>query len=416
MNEIAISVKNLSKKYHLYDSPQHRLKEALHPFRKKYHREFWALRDVSFEVKKGESVGIIGKNGSGKSTLLQMLCGTLQPSEGNLWINGRISALLELGAGFNPEFTGRDNVYMNAALMGLTRKEIDERFDAIAGFADIGEFLEQPVKTYSSGMYVRLAFATAVNVDPDILIIDEALAVGDLRFQKKCKEKMNEFKERGITIVLVSHTMSDINTMCQRAIFLKKGQAAYIGGASDTINAYTYEESKAELIKAEGHMTVGPEGKGLPSTHGGDKGGTGDIFISDVICYQKGMDRSLPEIEFGKNIIIEFDFETTGRIRRPIFRVNFSVTGYKFFANIDSTDTGLHIPAIEGEGKVILEIKHPNLYPQAYKINIGVVTETINTHHFFWSEAAGFLVKAPNDKCMSYPTAIVALDSEMRLL
>ncbi|TAN63041.1 ABC transporter ATP-binding protein, partial [bacterium] len=168
--ENAISVKNLSKKFRIYSSPAEGLKEALHPFRKKYHKEFWALKDVSFDVKKGECVGIIGRNGSGKSTLLQILCGILQPTSGEVRVNGRISALLELGAGFNPQFTGRENVFLNGSINGISREEMETRFDEIANFADIGEFIEQPVKTYSSGMYVRLAFACAINVDPDILI------------------------------------------------------------------------------------------------------------------------------------------------------------------------------------------------------------------------------------------------------
>lgn len=176
LNDVTISVRNLSKSYKMYPTPKERLKELLHPFGKKYHQEFWALRDVSFEIKKGECIGILGRNGSGKSTLLQLLCGILQPTEGEIKTNGRISALLELGAGFSPQFTGRENVYMNGALMGFTKEEMDERLNAIAEFADIGEFIDQPVRTYSSGMFVRLAYACAVNVEPDILIVDEALA------------------------------------------------------------------------------------------------------------------------------------------------------------------------------------------------------------------------------------------------
>lgn len=424
MEDVAISVKNLSKKYRLYDSPKHRLKEALHPFKKKFHREFWALRNVSFELKKGDSIGIIGKNGSGKSTLLQMLCGVLQPTDGEIIVNGRISALLELGAGFNPDFTGKDNAYMNGAIKGYTREEMDEKFQDIAQFADIGDFINQPVKTYSSGMYVRLAFATAVIFDPDILIIDEALAVGDLRFQKKCREKMNEFKSRGITIILVSHSMSDISTMCQTALFLKNGEPVLIGPASEAINAYTFEENKAEAKKIEEKPVQsvkekslpainGVERKSLPTVPGGNIGGTHDIFVSNLICYKKGGEKSVSEIEFGKNIMIEFDYEAVNRIEVPIFRINFSITGYRFFANIDSTDAGLNVPFIEGKGKITLEIKRPNLYPQAYKINIAVVTKNINSHLFFWIEAASFVVKAPKNKYMSYPTAIVELDSEI---
>ncbi len=236
--DIAISVKNLSKKYRLYDSPQHRLKEALHPFRKKYHRDFWALRDVSFEVKKGETVGIIGRNGSGKSTLLQLICGTVTPTEGEIKVNGRMAALLELGAGFNPEFTGRDNVYMNTAIIGLSREEVDARFDEIAAFADIGNFIEQPVRIYSSGMYVRLAFAVAVCVDPQILIIDEALSVGDARFQKKCFDRMNSFKEGGRTIILVSHAPNILKTFPSKGMFIDGGRIRYLGDPVEAVLKY----------------------------------------------------------------------------------------------------------------------------------------------------------------------------------
>jgi ABC-type polysaccharide/polyol phosphate transport system ATPase subunit len=223
-SNIAISVRKLSKKYQLYETPKQRLKEALHPFKKKYHREFWALKDVSFEARHGEIVGIIGRNGSGKSTILQLISGTLTPTQGNVIVNGRVSALLELGAGFNPQFTGKENVYMNAAIMGLSREDIDTRYDGIVAFADIGNFIDQPVKTYSSGMYIRLAFACAINVDPEILIIDEALAVGDARFQRKCYAKLEEFRKSGKTILFVSHNTEIINQICDHAMLLDKGQ------------------------------------------------------------------------------------------------------------------------------------------------------------------------------------------------
>jgi lipopolysaccharide transport system ATP-binding protein len=247
MNDIAISVKNLSKKYRLYDTPQHRLKEALHPFRKKYHRDFWALKDISFEVKKGENVGIIGRNGSGKSTLLQIICGVLQQSQGNIRVNGKISALLELGAGFNPEFTGRENVYLNGAINGFSKEEMDKRFDAIAEFADIGDFIEQPVKTYSSGMYVRLAFSAAINVDPDILVVDEALSVGDMFFQAKCALRINELISKGITFLFVSHDINSVKSLCKRAILLQEGRMIEYGNAS--VVAQKFFESKVNEMR-----------------------------------------------------------------------------------------------------------------------------------------------------------------------
>lgn len=221
-SEIAIRVESLSKCYQIYDQPRDRLKQFVLPRLKRlaglppkqYYHEFWALKDVSFEVKKGETVGIIGRNGSGKSTLLQMICGTLSPTSGSVTTHGRIAALLELGSGFNPEFTGRENVYMNASVLGLTKDEIDARFDEIAAFADIGEFIEQPVKIYSSGMMVRLAFAVQAQVEPNIMIVDEALAVGDAKFQAKCFERLKKLKESGTSILLVTHSTEQIVTHC----------------------------------------------------------------------------------------------------------------------------------------------------------------------------------------------------------
>jgi lipopolysaccharide transport system ATP-binding protein len=256
MNEIAIRVSNLSKCYHIYDKPNDRLKQfvipklckAWPPLRRffptpdsplpTYHREFWALKDVSFEIKKGETVGIIGHNGSGKSTLLQMICGTLNPTSGGVQTNGRIAALLELGSGFNPEFTGRENVYMNGAVLGLSKEEIDSRFDEIAAFADIGDFIEQPVKTYSSGMFVRLAFAIQANVDPEILIVDEALAVGDAYFVHRCMARFHDLQRRGTTIIFVSHDASSVKRLCGRVLWLKNGHLTLAGNATTVVDAY----------------------------------------------------------------------------------------------------------------------------------------------------------------------------------
>jgi len=238
-DDIAIRVTNLSKRYEIYATPHDRLKQFVLPrlrgiagkARKQYFREFWALKDISFEVKKGETFGIVGRNGAGKSTLLQILCGTLTPSSGSVEINGRVAALLELGAGFNPEFTGRENVYMNASVLGLSSEEIAARFEDIAAFADIGDFIEQPVKTYSSGMYVRLAFSVAINVEPQILVVDEALSVGDLAFQNKCILKIKELRDKGTTLLFVAHDLSVLQMICDRVAWLEKGEIVIIGDA-----------------------------------------------------------------------------------------------------------------------------------------------------------------------------------------
>ena len=245
-NETAIKVQSLGKCYHIYNQPQDRLKQfvyprlqnLLHAPLKTYFHEFWALQNVNFEVKKGETVGIIGRNGSGKSTLLQLICGTLTPTSGTVETSGRVAALLELGSGFNPEFTGRENVYLNGAVLGLTTDEINQRFDAIAAFADIGEFIEQPVKTYSSGMVVRLAFAVQASIDPDILIVDEALAVGDEKFQRKCFARLEKLKSRGTAILFVSHSGSQIIELCDRALLLEHGARLMYSQPMAVVRAY----------------------------------------------------------------------------------------------------------------------------------------------------------------------------------
>lgn len=245
-SEFAVEVENLSKNYHIYEKPSDRLKQILFPplarmaglSGKQYYSEHRAVDSVSFSIPRGHTVGIIGRNGSGKSTLLQMICGTLAPSSGRVESTGRIAALLELGAGFSPDFTGRENVKMNCSILGMSAQEIDERFEAIEAFADIGKFIDQPVKTYSSGMYVRLAFAVAINADPDILVIDEALAVGDEAFQRKCFGRIEQIKKNGATILFVSHGSQTILQLCDRAILMDRGQAILDGVPSTVVKQY----------------------------------------------------------------------------------------------------------------------------------------------------------------------------------
>jgi lipopolysaccharide transport system ATP-binding protein len=237
-DDIAVSVRNLTKTYRLFAHPGDRIKQAATFGLRKYYKEFTALKDVSFDIRKGETVGIIGRNGSGKSTLLQLICGILKPTTGTVQVNGRVSALLELGAGFNPEFTGRENVYFQGALMGFTRAEMDQRFDDIAAFADIGQFIDQPVRTYSSGMYVRLAFAAAIHADPDVLVVDEALAVGDAAFQRKCFAYTDTLRDCGCTIIFVSHDMGAIVGHCDCALLLKNAVIALAGQPKEAVDRY----------------------------------------------------------------------------------------------------------------------------------------------------------------------------------
>ncbi|HNJ38764.1 MAG TPA: ABC transporter ATP-binding protein, partial [Nitrosomonas sp.] len=249
LSEIVIQVKDVAKSYDIYNHPVDRLKQILWRNKREFYRKFWALQGINFEVKNGETIGIIGRNGSGKSTLLQIICGILTPTVGHVNVKGRVAALLELGAGFNPEFTGRENVYLNAAILGLNKSEINERLEDIFAFADIGGFVDQPVKTYSSGMFVRLAFSVAINVEPQILVVDEALAVGDAAFQAKCMARMRRLMDVGVTVLFVSHDLAAVKALCQKAVLLENGRMRAFGSTETVADEYL------RLIN-EGHSSV----------------------------------------------------------------------------------------------------------------------------------------------------------------
>lgn len=329
-SDISIKVENLSKRYEIYDQPRDRLKQFVVPRlqrafgqpSRQYFREFWALKDVSFEVRRGETIGIIGRNGSGKSTLLQMICGTLNPTGGGIQTHGRIAALLELGSGFNPEFSGRENVYLNGAVLGLSREEINQRFDAIAAFADIGDFIEQPVKTYSSGMYVRLAFAVIAHVDAEILVIDEALAVGDAVFTQKCMRFLRKFKERG-TLVFVSHDMGSILNLCERAVWLHGGQLRQMGESKEIAEAYlqyTLQEvygQDAKLQDLDVANAVRPSTEALPTA--------GETDVAPIIdyCSQMRVSENLDEAngwKTGAGEILSVRLEHLNSQRHDVFQ------------------------------------------------------------------------------------------------
>lgn len=287
---VALRVENLSKQYRIYAHPGDRLKESLTRGRLRRHKEFWALRDISFSVDAGTTVGIVGPNGCGKSTLLQIICGTLEPTHGEVWSDGRIAALLELGAGFDPEFTGVENVYMNASLLGFSRRETDALFPTIERFAEIGQFLYQPVKTYSSGMYVRLAFAIAANVEPDLLVIDEALAVGDAVFQHRCLRRIKELQDGGTTILFVSHDTAAVRALCTRAILLNGGKLVTDGKPLDVLNRYqriimereeAYEAETSVATTSQDPENLNESGKAVTYTYRhGD--GTAEIVAAEI--------------------------------------------------------------------------------------------------------------------------------------
>ena len=323
--DVIISVEHLSKVYKLYDHPKYRLIEAFHPLRKQYHKKFYALNDISFNVKRGETIGIIGKNGSGKSTLLQILTGVLTPTCGTVKVKGRVSALLELGAGFNPQFTGIENVYFQGSLMGFTRKEMDAKLDDILAFADIGEFDNQPIRMYSSGMYVRLAFAVAINVDPEILIVDEALAVGDMRFQQKCIRKMRSMMENGKTVLFVTHDIATVNNFCNTAIWLNEGLIKETGDTDQVTKKYisymaygmeTVDNSSSEENQVNTQTESSQHTKWMQTTNF-EYFGTLDAIISEVKFVKKSTNNVVTVIQGGETVIFYARIEVRNEIISP---------------------------------------------------------------------------------------------------
>ncbi len=380
MAENAIEVKNISKMYKLYDRKSDRFKEALGLTKKQCYREHYALNNVSFNVKKGETVGIIGTNGSGKSTILKIITGVLQPTAGELMVDGRISALLELGAGFNMEYTGIENIYLNGTMMGFSKEEIDGRIDSILQFADIGDFVYQPVKTYSSGMFVRLAFAVAINIDPEILIVDEALSVGDVFFQVKCYHKFEEFKKLGKTILFVSHDLGSISKYCDRVVLINQGVKISEGLPKQIVDEYKQilvnEEQKldVEKEKAEEMITGESDWKKdlVVNPERLDYGEKKAEIIDFAIVDNKG--RVTSNIEKGTNFEIKFKVLFHQKIEEPIFAFTIKdlqgteVTGTNTMYENISTGT-----VEEGEVRIISFKQRMNLQGRNYVLALGCV-------------------------------------------
>jgi homopolymeric O-antigen transport system ATP-binding protein len=317
---LALRVENVSKQYRIYDRPGDRLTESLSRGRLRRHREFWALQDVNFEIARGNTVGIIGQNGCGKSTLLQIISGTLSPTHGNVWHEGRIAALLELGAGFDPEFTGVENVYMNASLMGFSRRETAAIFPNIERFAEIGQFIHQPVKTYSSGMYVRLAFAIAASVEPDILIIDEALAVGDAIFQHRCLRRIKDLHERGVTVLFVSHDTAAVRALCDRAILLNSGRLIADGNPADVLNDYqriVMEREEAYDAGASRNGNDSPASEEIAPVHFTYRHGDGSATIIGAELCDASRNR-LEIVETGAALMVRVKVRFQREVEEPV--------------------------------------------------------------------------------------------------
>lgn len=379
-SDFTVVVNGINKCYRVFQRPQDRIKQLLVGKRKKYFKEFWALRDVSFSIKKGEAVGIIGRNGSGKSTVLQIISKTLQQSSGEIRVNGRVAALLELGSGFNPEFTGRENIKLNGAIMGLSLKEIENRIPSIAEFADIGDFLDQPVKTYSSGMFVRLAFSCAVNVDPDILIVDEALAVGDMQFQLKCLDKMKEFKRSGKTILFVSHDSNVVRNFCDRAIWMREGQV-YLEG---DVNMVT--ELYQDYIKRSHEL-------GVDITKQQPELRNDIVTINRVRCVDvNGQEKQV--FGFGESLMVEVDYI----LNKPMSGVVGGVAIYDakgaYICGLNTKLDGESLPEVSGTYRMCLKYEKPILLPGTFFIDVGFFESSAIVHLDYRSRACWFRVES----------------------
>ncbi len=419
-SDVSIRVTNLGKAYAIYRKPQDRLKQMIWRGRRRFYDEYWALRAVNLTVSKGETIGIIGRNGSGKSTFLQLVCGTLTPTTGSIEVNGRIAALLELGAGFNPEFTGRENVYLAASVLGLTAEQIDERYDAIAAFADIGDFIEQPVKLYSSGMYARLAFAVAAHVDADVLIVDEILAVGDAAFTQKCMRFIHRFRETG-TLFFVSHDTSQVVSLCDRAVWLDQGEVREIGpakevcynyaadlqSARDTSNAFRIggsrsasvapaapmTDQRSDLLKTSQHRNVIEifDFNEHSPWHGVQGARVVDVRILDL----EG--KVLTSMEGGEDVVLKVVCHADAAIQRPI--IGFIVRdrlGQNLFSDntyLTYANSRLEVPAGQSFG-ASFRFKLPYLPTGDFAVSVAVAEGTQIDHiqHHWLDEALFFRV------------------------
>ena len=383
----AVEFQGVSKSYAIYDAPGDRLKELLSLNRLKRHRDFWALHEVTFEVRRGETFCIVGENGSGKSTLLQMVAGILHPTSGTVGVHGRVSALLELGAGFNPEFSGRDNVYLNGSILGLTTRQIDQRYQDIAAFAEIGGFIDQPVKTYSSGMVVRLAFAVAINVDPEILLVDEALAVGDIYFRQRCMRKVHELRQRGITILFVSHAVSDVKAIGDRVLWLDHGRMIECGEPDRVVSKYlaamtekdsTYLRLKSADPQARrGGPTLAPEiVETIPNIDHRFGDGRAKI-IGIAVLDEQG--RTVAILEPGTRIVVRISVRAAADVALPI--VGFMLRNQlgMDFSGTNTAREGYELAPLQPGDVTTVDfyLDLPELYPASFSFSPAIADGTL---------------------------------------
>jgi ABC-2 type transport system ATP-binding protein len=361
----AITVEGVSKRFRLYRERNQSLKAALMRGKRASFEEFWALQDVSFEIPTGSTFGLIGENGSGKSTLLKCIARILQPDKGQVTVNGSMAALLELGSGFHPEMSGRENVYLNGSILGMKKAEIDRKFDTIVDFAGIGQFIDQPVKNYSSGMYVRLGFSVAINIDPDVLLVDEVLAVGDAMFQEKCMEKFAEFRRDGKTVVIVSHAMGSMRSLCDNVAWLKHGELIEVGPSNDIVDTYV----------DEGHLE-----RDETMDTSGARWGSGEAQITKVEML--GADgTATTRAHTGDQVTFRVHFDTSRPVDKPVFGLALeTIEGLYVWAH-HSRDGNMVPDRIEGPGSIDLAVPSLPLQANTYDLNASIVDYT-TTHTY----------------------------------
>ncbi|ALS37351.1 teichoic acid transport system ATP-binding protein [Enterococcus rotai] len=364
MSDYAIDIQNITKTYNMYKKPSDRFKEALNPMKKTYHDLFYALKDVTMQIEKGEMIGFVGENGSGKSTILKIITGVLTPTSGSMIIDGKISALLELGSGFNPEYSGYENIFLNGMVLGFSREEMEERVDDVIKFADIGDHLYQPVKTYSSGMFVRLAFAVAINVDPDILIVDEALAVGDLEFQLKCMEKFTEIKNSGKTILFVSHDVNSVRRFCDRTFWLKNGEVVEYGDTMDVTTNYENFLKKKSIKTVDREKTIQNE-ETVP-----------DIIEVDKATLLNYALEPLEIVTQDEKVIVKLEYTVKNdTIKSPVCGVAIRTVDNNYVCGLNTLLDGVKIPWKKGKNVFYLEYGKMSLLTGEYYFDIAFFEE-----------------------------------------
>jgi len=395
MMEQVIKVDHVTKIYKIYDKPADRFKEAMGIHKQKqYHRDYYALKDLFFQVGKGEIVGIVGRNGSGKSTILKILTGVLSPSSGSVEIKGKVAALLELGAGFNMEYTGMENIYLNAAMMRVSKDEIEKKVPEILAFADIGDYINQPVKTYSSGMFVRLAFAVAINVDPDVLIVDEALAVGDARFQLKCMDKFMEFVQKGKTILFVTHDVNSVKRFCNRAIWLNQGELIMDGNTDEVTDRYLdflkSDLSMGEYLTKFGVQNEQEQGEEAPEidTQGIEFAQTHSLRMYNTLG------REIDEIHFGEDVVLKVGYVVADdTLKHAVLGVAIRRIDNAYICGLNTKLDNVAIPWKKGYNEVTLTYKSFNLIGGEYYFDVGIFDQTGIVNLDYKTKIKSFFVK-----------------------